>query len=294
MNKLKEIISLLRISQWVKNGFIFLPVFFGMKVRQIDLLIIDVYAFIGFSFIASAVYVFNDLLDIESDKLHPKKKNRPLASGKITKNEAYALIFILLLAGFFIFRIKTDQTIVWVLLGYYLLQNILYTIKLKHIAIIDITIIALGFLIRIMLGGVITNTPLSQWIILITFLLALFLALAKRRDDVLIFERTGNKMRKNIDGYNLNFLNVSMSIMSAVVIVSYIMYTTSSEIVSRMGNHIYLTSFFVIVGIMRYLQLTFVNEESGSPVSVLIRDKFLQLIILGWLSAFFILLYIHT
>jgi decaprenyl-phosphate phosphoribosyltransferase len=174
-----------------------------------------------------------------------------------------------------------------------LLQNILYCVKLKHIAILDVTLIASGFLIRIMLGGAITNTLLSHWIILITFLLALFLALAKRRDDVLIFIRTGDKMRKNIDGYNLDFLNVSMSIMSAVVIVAYIMYSTSPETVANIGQNLYFTSFFVIVGIMRYLQITFVNEKSGSPTNIVLHDLFLQLIILGWLGTFCILIYIH-
>lgn len=294
MNKLKDLIILLRVNQWVKNTFIFLPVFFGMKITQTNLLINDIYAFAGFSLIASAVYIFNDLFDIEADRLHPKKKNRPLAAGKITRKQAVITIAILLLTGILIFGLTLNQTMIWALVGFYLLQNILYTIKLKHITIVDIVIIALGFLIRIMIGGVATDTRLSQWIILITFLLALFLALAKRRDDVLLFEKTGNKMRKNIDGYNLDFLNVSMSIMSAVVIVAYIMYATSPDIVSKMGHNIYLTSFFVIIGIMRYLQITFVNEDSGSPSKILTTDRFLQLTIAGWLLTFFVLLYTNT
>lgn len=294
MNKLKDLIILLRVNQWVKNTFIFLPVFFGMKITQTNLLINDIYAFAGFSLIASAVYIFNDLFDIEADRLHPKKKNRPLAAGKITRKQAVITIAILLLTGILIFWLTLNQTMIWALVGFYLLQNILYTIKLKHITIVDIVIIALGFLIRIMIGGVATDTRLSQWIILITFLLALFLALAKRRDDVLLFEKTGNKMRKNIDGYNLDFLNISMSIMSAVVIVAYIMYATSPDIVSKMGHNIYLTSFFVIIGIMRYLQITFVNEDSGSPSKILTTDRFLQLTIAGWLLTFFVLLYTNT
>jgi 4-hydroxybenzoate polyprenyltransferase len=294
MNKLKDLILLLRINQWVKNTFIFLPVFFGMKITHVNLIWNDIYAFAGFSLIASAVYVFNDLFDIEADQLHPVKKNRPLASGKITKSQAIILIMLLLLAGALIFWLKLNQPLIWALVGFYILQNLLYTVKLKHVAIVDIVIISLGFLIRIMIGGAATDTALSQWIVLVTFLLALFLALAKRRDDVLLFEKTGRKMRKNIDGYNLQFLNVSMSIMSAVVIVAYIMYATSAEIVSKMGNHVYLTSFFVVIGIMRYLQITFVNEDSGSPSKILRTDRFLQLTIAGWLLAFFVLLYTNT
>jgi decaprenyl-phosphate phosphoribosyltransferase len=293
MDKLRNVIVLLRVNQWIKNIFIFLPLFFGMKIMDINLLSKTFYAFISFSLVASAVYVFNDLMDIESDRLHDKKKNRPLAAGNIATNEALAIIVILLLAGFGILLFSLNLTLAWILVGAYLLQNILYCIKLKHVAILDITLIAAGFLIRIMLGGAVTNILLSHWIILITFLLALFLALAKRRDDVLIYIRTGDKMRKNIDGYNLDFLNASMSIMSAIVIVAYIMYATSPEPVATLGHDLYLTSFFVILGIMRYLQLTFVSEKSGSPTSILLSDIFLQLIIGGWLVAFCVLIYFH-
>ena len=259
-----------------------------------NLLLNDVYAFFGFSLIASSVYVFNDLIDAGADRLHPKKKYRPIAAGFINKNEATIIIITLLGIAGLIFFTLLNQPAIWLLLGFYIVQNVLYSVKLKHIAIIDIVIIAMGFLIRILLGGIVTFTPLSQWIVLITFLLALFLALAKRRDDVLIFEKTGNKMRSNIDGYNLDFLNVCMAIMSAVVIVAYIMYTTSSDVVKITGHHIYITSFFVIIGVMRYLQIVFVKQESGSPSVVLLTDKFLQITIAGWLTSFFILLYTNT
>ncbi|QQL50103.1 UbiA prenyltransferase family protein [Mucilaginibacter ginkgonis] len=294
MAKPQQIFSLLRVHQWVKNIFIFLPIFFGLKIMQLNLLLNDVYAFIGFSFFASAVYIFNDLIDVEADRLHPKKQFRPIAAGLVTTRQALIIILVLVGAGSLLLFLTLNQPLIWVLVIIYLVQNLLYTVKLKHIAIVDIVIIALGFLIRIVLGGIVTNTPLSHWIVLITFLLALFLALAKRRDDVLLFEKTGNKMRSNIDGYNLDFLNVSMSIMSAVVIVAYIMYTTSPDVVRMVGEKVYVTSFFVVIGVMRYLQVTFVKHESGNPSIILLRDRFLQLTIAGWLATFFILLYTNT
>ena len=293
MAKVKSVIQLLRVQQWLKNTFLFLPIFFGLRITQTDLLINTFYAFLGFSFIASAIYIFNDWLDIEADKLHPKKKDRPMACGKISKRTALLLLLILMVAGLSIFIIKIDNTLAYALIGFYIIQNFLYTVKLKNIAIVDVTIIALGFVIRILIGGAVSNTPLSQWIIIMTFLLALFLALAKRRDDVLIFMSSGNQTRKNIHGYNLEFLNASMVIMASIVIVSYIMYATSADVTRRLGDYIYLTTFFVIIGLIRYLQITFVKNKSGSPTKVLLSDMFLKLLIAGWITSFAVSLYIN-
>ncbi len=291
MTKLKAFIKLIRVQQWVKNSFIFLPMFFGLRITEFGLLVNAIWAFFGFSLVASAVYVFNDWLDIESDKLHPKKKDRPLASGVVTKTEALVLISVLILAGVGIYVVFINNFFATLLLSFYIIQNIFYTIKLKNIAIVDITIIAIGFVIRILMGGVVTGTELSNWIILITFLLALFLGLTKRRDDVLIFLKTGDLTRKNIGGYNLEFLNASMTIMSSIVIVSYIMYTISPPVMARVGNYLYLTTFFVILGIMRHLQIVFVEQKSGDPSKILLGDRLLQLIIIGWIVSFIVILY---
>jgi 4-hydroxybenzoate polyprenyltransferase len=252
-----------------------------------DLLI----TFFAFSFLASAVYVFNDMLDIENDKVHATKCKRPLASGAITKSEGSILIIILLCLSFALF-FTLNNTIVLIIALIYLLQNILYTIKLKNIAILDVMLIAIGFVWRILIGGAATGTQLSHWIILMTLVLALFLALAKRRDDVFNFENTGQKARKNIQGYNMEFLNVAITIMSTIVIVCYIMYTVSPEITARFGKNTYLTSFFVILGVLRYLQLTFVWLISGSPTAILLKNLFLQLILIGWIVSFFLIIYL--
>lgn len=269
----------------MKNVFIFLPVFFAMSRVGWDKACI---AFFAFSFIASAVYIFNDLFDIDEDRLHPEKKKRPIAAGQVTVKEAVFLIFLCFSAGMGLLLYLHNIPAIVIAAGY-AVMNVLYTIKLKHVAIVDIVIIALGFLMRILIGGVVTGIHLSHWIVLMTFLLALFLAIAKRRDDVVVFMETGRTSRKNISGYNLEFVNAVMLLMASTLVVSYIMYTVSEEVILRFGNFVYLTSFFVITGVIRYFQITFVKGRSGNPTAVLLKDTFLQLIIVAWGASFIVL-----
>ncbi len=292
MKKIVLYLKLLRVHQWVKNLFIFLPPFFALKLKSEFVLEKGIITFFAFSMIASATYIFNDILDVSADRLHPTKCKRPLASKEVSFTEGIILMAILLLSSSYLFVFVIKSPVATFIAGFYLLQNILYTIKLKHISILDVVIISVGFVLRILLGGAVTNTQLSHWIILMTFVFALFLALAKRRDDVANFIQTGNKSRKNIQGYNLEFLNVSITVMATVVVVCYIMYCTSAEVIARFGDNVYLTSFFVILGILRYLQLTFVWLISGSPTLVLLKNRFLQVIILGWILSFAAIIYI--
>lgn len=279
----------MRIHQWVKNLFIFLPLFFAFKIDQLPLVIADLWAFIGFCFVASSIYIINDWNDIEADRIHPEKRRRPLAANLVSKKEALFLIIGLLLVSVCVYAfILKNYTALSLLLSYFIL-NIFYSLKLKHIPIIDICIVAVGFVIRIFVGGIVIDTPLSRWIVVMTFLLAIFLALGKRRDDVVIYERTGDKVRKNVDGYNISFLNAAIIIVSAVMIVAYIMYTVSPEITDRNGDNLYLTSFFVIVGLFRYLQIIFVEERSGNPTSIFLKDNFIRIIIILWIVSFFLI-----
>ncbi len=291
MKKIKSYLLLLRIHQWIKNFFIFLPAFFALKLTEVQIITKTSFTFLAFSFLASAVYVFNDMLDVNEDRLHPVKCRRPFASNQVSKQEGIFLIAALVTVAFGLFCFVVAYQLATVLAGLYLVQNVFYTIKLKHIAILDIVIISIGFVLRILIGGVVSGTILSQWIVLLTFVLSLFLALAKRRDDVANYLRTGSKARKNLDGYNLEFLNISIAIMATVVIISYLMYCTSEEVVKRFNHYIYLTSFFVILGVVRYLQLTFVWQISGSPTLVLLKNRFLQFVLFGWIISFFIIIY---
>lgn len=184
-----------------------------------------------------------------------------------------------------------SPSVLGVLAGYAAL-NVAYCVHLKHVAILDVVVIGIGFVLRLFVGSVATSVPLSMWIVVMTFLLALFLGLAKRRDDLLLLAQTGKSMRRSIDGYNLQFVDAAMAIMASVVIVAYLLYTTTHEVVDRLGSeHLYLTSLFVIVGILRYLQIAFVEEQSGSPTRVVLRDRTVQGAVVLWLLAFAWILY---
>ena len=290
MKKLLAYIKLLRFHQWTKNAFIFLPAFFGFHFNNTQQILNCIVAFIGFSLVASSVYIFNDYCDIDTDRDHPTKKDRPLANGTISIPAALVMMAILVVAG-----IALIAPLGWYPLGiivFYLIQNIAYCLKLKHYPIVDVVIISVGFVLRIMMGGAVTHTELSHWIILITFLLALFLALAKRRDDVLIYMASNKKPRRNTDGYNLEFLNSAYTVMASVVIVAYVMYTVESNTIAHTSKHLYLSSFFVIVGVLRYLQITMVYNRSGSPTVVLFKDRLLQALIACWAITIFVLLYV--
>ncbi len=283
-------IRLLRPHQYLKNLFIFFPLFFGLQISDSLLLGRVALAAALFSLLASAVYIFNDLRDIESDRLHPVKRRRPLAAGEVTLKSSLFLMFCCAAAGLGIcFWLLPEALPV---MTAYLIMNLLYSLKLKHIPIVDVSIIALGFVLRLLIGSQVTGIDLSKWIILMTFLGALFVALAKRRDDVMLFVNSGNKMRKAVDGYNAEFLNASMVIMAAILIVAYLMYTVSPEVTQRVQtDNLYMTAVFVIVGIMRYLQITLVENDSGSPTRILLHDFFLQATIVGWLISFVWILY---
>ena len=288
---LTSLFKLLRPAHYIKNLFVFLPLFFSAQFYDTLLLFNVSAAFISFCLISSSVYIFNDIWDINEDRIHPANKTRPIASGIVSIKLAYFLdaglsIFALL------FSYIVNQDLLFVILAYKIL-NIFYTLGLKKIAVLDIFVLSLGFILRLYAGSVSTNIELTVWIIILTFLLSMLLALGKRRNDVLFFEKEGVVLRNAIKGYNLVFLNYSMIIISSVIIVAYILYTVSPETTVRVGsNQLFITSFWVLAGIMRYLQLLFVFNRNENPVSLLLKDNSLKLILLGWIFNFLFFLYL--
>ena len=241
--------------------------------------------------IASAVYIFNDYQDIKVDRQHPKKQYRPLAAATIPLYSAFILMLFLMAMGLISMALINQQGMLITLI--YLLLNIVYSLSLKHIAILDVTSIALGFVLRLFVGSAVTGIVLSMWMVIITFLLTLFIALAKRRDDILILLKTGKKSRKVLDGYNLAFIDSVMNIMASIVILSYILYTILIGESQRLHHdYLYSTSLFVVLGMMRYLQIIFVEENSGSPIRVSLQDRFIQITIICWLLSFVWMLYL--
>ena len=293
---IKNIVLLLRPQQWVKNGFVFLPLFFNGQLFDADALLSTFMAFVAFCFAAAGIYCMNDIVDAEADRRHPKKCSRPIASGAISTALGWALAAICLATSFVsAFFVGDSWTNVAIVIGMYFVMNIAYCLRLKQIAIVDVFIISIGFVLRIFVGGFATGIFISHWIVLMTFLLALFLALAKRRDDVAIYEQTGVLPRKNVAAYNLDFMNQAIGIVAAITMVCYIMYTVSPDVVARFeggGKYLYLTSIFVLAGIIRYLQITIVNLSSGSPTKVLIHNRFLQICLACWIVSFLIIIYI--
>jgi decaprenyl-phosphate phosphoribosyltransferase len=286
------ILKLIRVKQWVKNLFLFIPSFFAGHLFETRELLMLAIGTLAFSFVASGVYVLNDYKDREADRLHPKKKFRPLASGEVKSSTAWIIMAILISTGLVI--AATLNITFFFLLAGYLLLNIGYSFGLKHIPIVDLFIVALGFLIRIYSGGVIAGLPITHWLSLMVLLLALFLILAKRRDDILINgkNKNGHVVRKSTKNYNLVYINSCITLLSAVMIVAYIMYTVSPEVTERFqSDYLFGTTIFVIAGIMRYLQIVFVEKKSGSPTNIFITDKFILFTIAGWIISFYLIIY---
>lgn len=286
---MKSIIKLLRIPQWVKNTFVFLPAFFSGKLFDVKIFISATIAFFIFSVTASIIYIINDYVDIEKDKLHPEKKKRPLASGVITKKQALLLLlplcFIVIFSAFLYLNFYAI-----IVLCIYVVLNLLYTYKWKQVAILDVVIIAIGFVLRVVFGGVITSIVVSKWALLLTFSLALILAFGKRRGELLLID---NASRKSLSGYNLDFLNVSLTISVTITLLSYIMYAISDEVMQNFNNtYVYVTSIFVLIGLLRYLQQTLVFNTTESPTKFLYKDKFTQLMLLCWVISFLLIIYL--
>lgn len=295
---MKPIISILRPQQWIKNGFVLLPLFFNGSLFDLQLLLSATVMMFAFCFASSGIYCLNDICDAETDRLHPKKRLRPIACGAISKRFAFVLLIICIFVSISLVYLSpkkdgvNDYDLLKVIL-LYLLMNIAYCIKLKQIAIVDVFIIATGFVFRIIAGAMATGIFLSHWMILMTFLLALFLAFAKRRDDVVMFEETKVKVRNNIVKYNLSFMNQVIGVIASITMVCYILYTVSPDVINRFHSSLlYITSVFVLAGVIRYMQITIVDVKSGSPTKVLLKDRFIQATLLGWLITFVIIIYL--
>jgi decaprenyl-phosphate phosphoribosyltransferase len=290
MSKIRAFITLARPHQYIKNGFIFLPIFFAHRLFDYHALTQTCWVFVVFCLGASSTYAFNDIFDIEADRQHPAKKYRPLAAGILGKKEAFLFAGALLSVAVILTSYQLGPLLL-ICLGSYILLTYSYTTLLKNYAIIDITAIAIGFIIRVFSGGLASDVWPSHWLIIMTYLLALFLALAKRRDDLILVAR-GHKVRHNINNYNLEFVSSSMFIMAAVIIVCYILYTVSPEVVTiHNTNNLYLTTFWVILGLLRYMQITFVYHKSGSPTDIVLKDRFINFVIILWFLTIFAMLY---
>lgn len=293
--QMEKYLKLLRAKQWVKNLFVFVPLFFSGKILDADLFLKSCIGFILFSLTASAIYIINDYRDIEADRRHPEKCKRPLAAGTISKKSAKLVFVLLIIAVLLIFYNLKNLGVYLVpqlgfIIGGYFVMNLFYTFKLKHVAIVDIFIIAIGFVLRVLTGGYVTGIPISQWTILLTFVLALVLAIGKRRGE-LINARLSGQTRRSLDGYNVQFADIALSISCALSIVCYLMFTITDEAQAQFGYKIFYTVVFVMFAFLRYLQQTLVYNKTESPTKIVYKDHYIQITMVLWLVTFLLLIY---
>lgn len=288
---MRDYLHLLRPKDWAKNLFLFIPSFFAGKLFNLYRFELLIAGFFAFCFLASSIYIINDYRDREDDRRHPEKSKRPLASGKVKPGVALVISACLLAAGVLISYLLDGSGKFLFIAGIYYVLNLAYSFGLKNISIVDIIIVAIGFVLRVKGGSILGNIDITEWLNIMTFLLALFMAIAKRRDDVLLKAATGTEMRRSMNGYSLEFLNTLLALFCAILIVSYINYTVSGALYKQYGWRLYYTSLFVIAGIMRYLQITFVLNKAGSPTEILYKDRFIQITLLLWIASFYFILY---
>jgi 4-hydroxybenzoate polyprenyltransferase len=291
------LIRSMRIHQWVKNVFIFAPMVFSLHKSQLDFINIknNLLAFLLFSLVAGCIYVFNDCFDKKKDQLHPDKKKRPIASGALSIGTAAAGASTILL--FSMMAIFVLNIYFFYIALVYIGLNVVYSSLLKKIVILDVMVIAVGFVLRVEIGGVINNIELSRWILIITFLLAIFLGLIKRRQELIKINEaisSGNteiQIRKTLQKYNLSLLDQLISITTATTLISYIIYVVNPDIQQKFHTkYLYLTVPFVVFGIFRYLYLTYVKGKGENPAEIIFSDIPFTANAFVWVTVFILLI----
>lgn len=280
----------MRLQQWIKNLFLFAALVFSGNLFVVRDIQLTVAGFFLFSLVSSGVYIFNDFSDLESDRLHPVKSKRPLPSGNLGVRPALAASVALAAAGLcggFLLRPQFG-----LILLLYLAINVLYSVKLKNIVILDVMTISAGFVLRVVAGAVLINVPTSEWLIICTLLLSLFLGFSKRRHELTILEAEAETHRSVLAHYSPYFLDQMIGIVTASTVMSYALYTISDETVRKFGtNRVFYTVPFVLYGIFRYLYLVHKKEAGGNPTKLALTDVPLLINIMLWIITATIIIY---
>ncbi|MEO0113543.1 MAG: decaprenyl-phosphate phosphoribosyltransferase [candidate division WOR-3 bacterium] len=280
----------LRPHQWFKNILIFAGLVFAQKLFDISLFLRTIFAFFLFSFASGSLYVLNDIKDYERDKLHPEKKERPIASGLIKKEVAFILALLLLIFSL-IFSYLLSRSFFFVLI-FYIILSIFYTLYLKDIVILDVIIVAIGFLLRAWAGTVLVNVSLSEWLFICTILLALFLALTKRKTEIEMLNEKAISHRKVLKDYSHNFIDQMISVATASSLIAYTLYTVAPETIHKFNTkNLVLTVPFVIYGIFRYLYLVYHRQFFENPDKAFIKDIPLLINIILWFICVILIIY---
>ncbi|MGD0946800.1 MAG: decaprenyl-phosphate phosphoribosyltransferase [Candidatus Binatia bacterium] len=289
-SSLRDLFQLLRPMQWSKNTVLFAALIFAKHLFVLSHLVTVTLGFLAFCSLASGAYVMNDLRDCERDREHPLKSLRPLPSGRVQRGTAMALSATLVLAG--MLAAIALRPAFGLLAGVYFVLQVAYTFWLKEVVILDVMSIAAGFVIRAVAGGVLIAVPVSPWLIICTFLLALFLGFSKRRHELILLEARATNHRASLKEYSPYFLDQMIAVVTASTVVAYAIYTASPEVRDKLGtDKLYLTIPFVLFGIFRYLYLVHQREEGGNPTQLLLRDQPLLIDVLLWITTATLLLY---
>jgi 4-hydroxybenzoate polyprenyltransferase len=288
---MRTILSTLRPQQWVKNFVLFAGLIFSQNLDKPEMALKTVAGFALFCLLSSSVYVLNDILDIESDRKHPLKSSRPIASGKIKTSTATVLFIVLALISLGL-SAWLSPPFALIAASYFVL-NLLYSSYLKHLVIIDVMCVALGFVIRAVAGAVLIGVEISAWLVVCTTLLALFLGFGKRRHELQLLETQATNHRRSLSEYSPYFLDQMISVVTASTVVAYAFYTLSAEVETKLGTkHMDLTIPFVLYGVFRYLYLIHQKEEGGSPTRMLLNDKPILINVILWLVAVILIVYV--
>lgn len=287
MKKLKNILKLMRIKHYLKNGLIFLPLIFNSQLFEIKPLLMTFYGFISFCLISSAVYVINDIKDVEKDRMHKIKKNRPIASGAITIKEAILLFIVLTISSLCIniFIIKEFSSIL--LISLYLILNIMYSLGLKNIPIIDVVILVSGFVIRVIYGASITSIEISKWLYLTVMSGSFFMGFGKRRNEII---KQGDNSRAVLKYYTKDYLDKFMYACLVLTLMFYSLWSVDTTTTSKFGENMIYTIPLVMIIFMKYC-LDIEGDSYGDPVDVITSDKILMCMVGVLAVSMYILIY---
>ncbi|MFC1557971.1 decaprenyl-phosphate phosphoribosyltransferase [candidate division KSB1 bacterium] len=287
---LKNIIISMRPDQSIKNLLVFAPLIFSKNIYNICKDLTVLCAVILFFLISGCVYMMNDIFDLENDKNHPVKSKRPLPAGKINKIQLIYFLSILSILTI-VLSYKLHFFFGHIILGYFIV-NFFYSLNLKKVVIVDVMIVALGFYLRILAGGVVIDVYPSVWLSLCTILLSLFLVFSKRRHELVVLETKSNTHREVLSYYSLYFIDQMISIVTSLTIFAYIMYTISDRTIEFFGTkNLIFTNIFVFYGIFRYLYLVYKEKKGGDPAKLILSDNSLLLTIILWALCAYIVIY---
>ncbi len=287
---LVELFKSIRPQQWLKNLFIFAPLIFSENIFNRSMFLLSLLAFAVFCLLSGALYILNDLKDIEEDRLHPIKSKRPLAAGRLKKTQAIAAFVVLSFVSLLL-AAMVNREFLWVCLVYFVLQ-IAYSFALKHVVILDVFIVASGFFLRVIAGAVAIQVQISPWLLICTTLLALFLALSKRRHEILLLDEEAVNHRPILKEYSPYLLDQMISVATASTVIAYCLYTISGETIEKFGtNKLILTIPFVLYGIFRYLYLIHQKAEGGTPETLILKDRPLLFDVFLWITSAALIIY---